>query len=86
MSRPHVAVPCPRCGQPWFKWSSSKLPCHARCFWSEELQDDVYRLKVMFKVSQARLAKDFNVSDGVIRLALIEGARRAGKLVSRWGH
>jgi hypothetical protein len=81
-----VAVPCPRCGEPWMKWSGSTLPCHARCFWSDELQDDVYRLKLRFpRVSIPTLMRDFDVPVGIIKLALCEGARRAGRVVTRWG-
>jgi hypothetical protein len=80
------AIPCPRCGKAWIKWAGSKLPCHARCLFTPELQDDIYQLRQRFvRLTADRLAADLGVPIGVIRVALTEGARRDGKCVSMWG-
>ncbi len=73
--------PCPKCGKPWIQWlGKDPLPCHAKCYLSEELQDDIYWLKQTFhQASNSRLARDFKIPLGVLYASLEEAARRAGK-------
>lgn len=69
---------CPRCGKSWLPWAKSKLDCHAKCYFTEAAQDDIYQLKLRFpRVSVFRLARDFKVPLQVIQASLAEAAKRA---------
>lgn len=32
---------CPVCEEPWHPWAMSRLPCHARCLFTEQEQDAI---------------------------------------------
>jgi hypothetical protein len=55
---------CPVCNGLWRRWAKSLLPCHAKCLFSPDLQDDLLLVLDAFagRVSHARLARDMGVS------------------------
>lgn len=77
---------CLRCGLPWWRWSESRRPCHAGSLVTQELEDDIYRVKLQFPLlALDRLASDLGLSAAVVRAAANRAARRAGRPLPRWG-
>lgn len=68
----HPSRPCAVCGELWRPWAGSRLPCHARCLFTDEGRRELLALFRDETVlgGYAALAKHFGVSASVIRSVL----------------
>ena len=76
-----VDTTCPRCGRPWQKWAGSKLPCHMKCYFTDEEQDGLLRAleESNGKLSAQRIADDAGLPVSWIRAALTFARERRAK-------
>lgn len=63
---------CPICNEYWMPWAGSFLPCHGKCLFTEEAQDDLLAINR----TEQTLAKETGVSGSVIRAARGVAKRR----------
>jgi hypothetical protein len=71
---------CPTCLEPWVRWAGSKLQGHARCHFTPAQQDELLRrFDADPKLTIAKLARELDVSTGVVRASLHEAAKRQGR-------
>lgn len=62
----HAKRPCPVCGQLWFPWAFSRLPCHASCLFSAEHQHALLDRLEEGGTTQAALAAELGVTVSVL--------------------
>jgi hypothetical protein len=73
-------VRCPKCGKPRQIFAGSKLTAHAACSATPELMADVLALKEQFpRAPDARIAKDFGISVGILQAWYQHALRRRGE-------
>ena len=63
---------CPVCGVPWRPAGGSLLPCHAKCLFTPELQDELLDEAATERAQAERLG----VTKGIVRASLHAARRR----------
>jgi hypothetical protein len=69
-----TATVCPVCKEYWMPWAGSRLPCHGKCLFTEEAQDEL----LDDPRTEQQIARDLGVTNSVVRAARGAARKRKG--------